>query len=178
MKRHELIKDHIRRIRDRYRDANRRGKNLILTEFCNTWGLGRKYAIRMLGGKEEPSGQRAGRPSIYDGRLVRHLTVLWTSMERICPKRMKAALPLWIPFYRDPELDPRLNAELLAMSASTIDRFLARGRKTLKGLSATRRAKFFKYKIPLHVFESKVINAGHVATDQLFSATICESSQT
>jgi hypothetical protein len=51
------------------------------------------------------------------------------------------------------------------MSASTITRFLKRGRKTLKGLSATKRSKFFKYKIPLHVFEAKVINIGHMATD-------------
>jgi hypothetical protein len=86
-------------------------------------------------------------------------------MERICPKRMKAALPIWLPFYRAPEFDPRLKAQCLAMSASTLERFLKRGRKTLKGLSATKRAKFFKYKIPLHEFTEKVVNAGHVATD-------------
>lgn len=112
-----------------------------------------------------PSGKRSGRPDQYDGRLVRHLTVIWSSMERICPVRMKAALPVWLPFYRDPELDPRLRAQILKMSASTIGRFVRRGCKTLKGLSATRKAKFFKYKIPLHVFTDKIVNVGHVATD-------------
>lgn len=165
MKRHELIKDHIRRIKDRYSDATREGKKAILSEFCHTWGIGRKYAIRLLGGKTLPTGKRAGRPSKYDGRLVQHLTVLWDSMERICPKRMKAALPIWLPFYRAPEFDPKLKAACLAMSASTITRFLKRGRKTLKGLSATKRSKFFKYKIPLHEFTEKVVNIGHVATD-------------
>lgn len=165
MKRHELIKDHIKRIEDRYRDSDRRGKKRILDEFCDTWGIVRKYAIRLLGGKSVPSGKKAGRPSRYSGQLVQHLTVLWTSMERIHPARMKAALPLWLPFYRAPEFDPKLKAEILAMSASTIARFLKRGRKTLKGLSATRKAKFFKYKIPLHVFTGTIINAGHVATD-------------
>lgn len=165
MKRHELIADHIKRIEDRYRDGDRRRKKAMLDELCLTWGLGRKYAIRLLGGKHRPSGKRAGRPARYGEGLVRHLTVLWDSMERICPARMKAALPIWLPFYRDPELDPRLKAELLKMSASTIGRFLNRGRKTLKGLSATRKAKFFKYKIPLHVFTDKLVNAGHVATD-------------
>lgn len=165
MKRHELIADHIKRIAPRYRDASKRHKKVILDEFCDTWGVGRKYAIRLLGGKRQPSGKKAGRPPRYDGRLVRHLTVLWSSMERICPKRMKAALPIWLPFYRDPELDPHLKAQLLKMSASTIGRFVGRGCKTLKGLSATRKAKFFRYKIPLHVFTDKIVNAGHVATD-------------
>jgi hypothetical protein len=165
MKRHKLIKDHIKRIEARYTDADKQRKKIILDEFCHTWGVGRKYAIRLLSGKQCPSGKKAGRPPKYDGRLVRHVTVLWDSMERICPKRMKAALPIWMPFYRDPELDPRLKAEMLKMSASTIGRFLQRGRRTLKGLSATRKAKFFKYKIPLHVFTDKIVNAGHVATD-------------
>ncbi len=165
MKRHELIQDHIRRIGDRYRDADRGTKKTILNEFCHTWGLDRKYSIRLLGGKARPTGKKSGRPSRYDGRLVQHLTVLWASMEYICPKRMKAALPVWLPFYRAEGFDPRLKAQCLTMSASTIERFIQRGRKTLKGLSGTKRAKFFKYKIPLHEFTEKVVNVGHVATD-------------
>lgn len=165
MKRHELIANHIKRIQDRYQDADKPHKKVILDEFCHTWGVGRKYAIRCLGGKTQPSGKKAGRPSRYDGSLVEHLTVLWHSMERVCPKRMKAALPIWIPFYRAPGFDPKLKAQILQMSPSTIERFLKRGRKTLKGLSGTKRAKFFKYKIPLHAFCEKVVNAGHVSVD-------------
>ena len=103
VKRHELIKDHIKRILQRYIDADKRAKKTILSEFCQTWNVSRKYAIRLLGGKTVPTGKKPGRPSRYDGRLVQHLTVLWVSMERICPKRMKAALPIWLPFYRAPE---------------------------------------------------------------------------
>jgi hypothetical protein len=95
MKRHELIREHIKRITPRYRDADKGTKKVILNEFCHTWGVGRKYAIRLLGGKRLPTGKKAGRPPRYDGRLVRHLSVLWDSMERICPKRIKAALPVW-----------------------------------------------------------------------------------
>jgi hypothetical protein len=165
MKRHELIAEHIKRIEVRYRDATKAQKKIMLTEFCHTWGVGRKYAIRLLGGKRAPSGRKAGRPARYDGRLVHHITVLWASMERICPKRMKAALPIWLPFYRAPDFDPHLKAQILAASPSTLERFLKRGRKTLKGLSGTKRAKFFRYKIPLHDFEAKVVNVGHTCAD-------------
>ncbi len=165
MKRHELIKDHIKRIGGRYRGSSKAQKKIILDEFCRTWSVGRKYAIRLLGGKTLPRGLSAGRRPKYDEALVKHVTVLWDSMERICSKRMKAALPIWVPFYRAPEFNLKLRNQLLEMSPSTLDRFIKRGLKTIRGMTLTRKAKFFKYKIPLHVFNDKVINAGHVAAD-------------
>ena len=165
MKRHELINDHIKKVRDRYRDSSKYKKSVIVSEICHTWGLSRKYVLKKLN-QADYVRKKAGRKSIYDGRLVEHLLILWDSMERICPKRMKAALPIWLPFYRNPKFDMSLKIQILKISASTIDRFLKRGRKTIKGFSATRRAKFFKYKIPLHNFTGQaIINAGHMCAD-------------
>lgn len=165
MKRNEPRDEHIKRIRERYQGADKRKKTVILSEFCLTWNLDRKYAVKLLNGKRGGPGKKAGRKPRYDERLVRHLTVLWDSMERINPKRMKAAIPLWLPFYRDPEFDPNLKSQLLKMSATTIERFLNRGRKIIKGLSLTRRSKFFRYKIPLTNTAERIVNAGHVAAD-------------
>jgi hypothetical protein len=165
MKRHELIKDHIKRIGSRYRGASKALKKVILDEFCRTWGVGRKYAIRLLGCETPLKKSNSGRPPLYDERLVKHVTVLWDSMERICAKRMKAAIPIWLPFYRSPEFDLRLRQQILEMSPSTIDRFIKRGLKSIRGMSLTRKTKFFKYKIPLHVFNENIINTGHVAAD-------------
>ena len=92
MKRHELIADPIKRTHERYRDADCRQKKITLDELCITWDLGRKYAIRLVGGKTATSGKKAGRPSRYDGWLLQHVSVLWHSMERIHPKRVGAGL--------------------------------------------------------------------------------------
>lgn len=165
MKPNEPRAEHIKRIQERYRQADKRTKTAILTEFCLSWGVERKHAIKLFSGKRGGPRKKAGRKSRYDGRLVRHLVVLWDSMERIHPKRIKAALPIWLPFYRDPEFDPNLKSQLLTMSASTIERFLKRGKKQIKGLSLTRRSKFFRYKIPLTNTNEKIVNAGHVAGD-------------
>lgn len=165
MKSNEPRTEHIKRIQERYRGSDKRKKSMILSEFCLTWNIDRKHAIKLLNGSRGGPRKKAGRKPQYDSALVRHITVLWDSMERIHPKRMKAAIPIWLPFYRDPELDPKLKAQLLAMSASTIERFLNRGRKVIKGLSLTRRSKFFRYKIPLTNTNEKIINAGHVAAD-------------
>jgi hypothetical protein len=165
MKANEPRNEHIKRLRERYRQADKRTKTAMLTEICLTWNIDRKHLIKLLSGKRGGPKKKAGRKARYDGRLVRHITVLWDSMERIHPKRIKAAIPIWLPFYRDPDFDPNLKSQLLKMSASTIERFLNRGRKVIKGLSLTRRSKFFRYRIPLTATHDKIINAGHVAAD-------------
>ena len=165
MKPNEPRSEHIKRIRERYTQADKRKKTVMLTELCLTWNIDRKHAIKLLNGKRGGPKKKAGRKPKYDDRLVRHITVLWDSMERIHPKRIKAAIPIWLPFYRDPEFDLVLKSQLMKMSASTIERFLNRGRKVIKGLSLTRRAKFFRYRIPLTNTNEKIINAGHVAAD-------------
>lgn len=165
MKPNEPRTEHIKRLSERYQNSSKRKKTVILNEFCLTWNVDRKHAIKLLNGKRGGLKKKAGRKPKYDERLVRHLTVLWDSMERIHPKRMKAGIPIWLPFYRDPEFDPNLKFQILKMSASTIERFLNRGRKVLKGLSLTRRSKFFRYRIPLTNTNEKIINAGHVAAD-------------
>jgi hypothetical protein len=157
--------EHIRRLRDRYKKSSKQSKKLILNDFCLTWEINRKHAIKLLNGKKGSPGAQRGRKARYDERLVRHVFILWQSMERVCAKRMKAALPIWLPFYRDPEFDPNLKYQLLKMSASTLERFLKRGQKKLKGLSTTKRAKFFRYKIPIIPENSKIVNVGHVAAD-------------
>jgi hypothetical protein len=165
MKPNEPRNGHIKRLQERYRQSDKRMKTMLLTEFCLTWNVDRKHAIKLLNGKRGGPKKKAGRKPTYDERLVRHITVLWDSMERIHPKRVRAAIPIWLPFYRDPEFDPNLKSQILKMSASTIERFLNRGRKVIKGLSLTRRSKFFRYRIPLANTNEKVINAGHVAAD-------------
>lgn len=165
MKNHELVKEYISRNQERYRAGRKVQKKVILDEFCLTCGVSRKWAIRLMSRDLKALRKESGRKFKYDERLVPHLTVLWDSMERICPKRMKAALEHWLPFYRHPEFNLALRNQALEMSPSTIERFINRGKKSVKGLSATRKNKFFKYKIPLHVFNEEVVNAGHVAAD-------------
>jgi hypothetical protein len=157
--------EHIKRLKDRYKESSKYAKKIILNDFCLTWGIERKHAIKLFNGTKGKPGAKRGRKASYDDRLVKHLLVLWNSMEKIHPKRMKAAMPIWLPFYRDPEFDPNLKYQVLKMSASTIERFLIRGQKRVKGMSLTRKSKFFHYKIPLTNTNDKIINAGHVAAD-------------
>lgn len=70
-------------------------------------------------------------------------------MERVCTKRMKQVIPLWLEYYDAPGLTPELRGKLIEMSASTLERMLKRIRKSVKGLSTTRPGDFIKSKISI-----------------------------
>lgn len=38
-------------------------------------------------------------PSKYE-EITDHIFELWNSMNRLCSKKMIAAIPLWLPFYK------------------------------------------------------------------------------
>ena len=84
----------LRAIRSRYREASRKDKSRMLDEFVALIGCHRKHAVRLLRQDDKltarsvPKGQR-----IYDEAVREALTVVWEASDRICGKRLKAALP-------------------------------------------------------------------------------------
>ena len=86
-------------IRNRYREASKRDKSRMLDEFVTLTSCHRKHAVRLLGhdeeGHDEEEVERA--PSkgrrIYDEAVRQALIVVWEASDRICGKRLKAALP-------------------------------------------------------------------------------------
>jgi len=72
--------------------------------------------------------------------LLTVLKHIWFASDQICSKKLKAAIPLWLPLYETvyKTLSPEAQDRLLSISAATIDRMLkpvrvAYGRKGLSG---------------------------------------------
>ena len=89
-------------IAPRYRKASKPDKTKILDEFCAVSGYGRKYAIRLLGHwrrRGKPPRRRPGRKPIYGQAETAVLKAIWLDSEQLCSKRLKAAMPLWLPPY-------------------------------------------------------------------------------
>ena len=83
-------------IRDRYRASPKREKSRILDEFIAVTGHHRKHGIRLLGQsgndwEQQPAVKRSRR--IYDAAVGEALIVVWEAADRICGKRLQAALP-------------------------------------------------------------------------------------
>ena len=117
-------------IRDRYRASSKREKSRILDEFIAVTGHHRKHGIRLLGqsgddGEQQPAVKKGRR--IYDESVRQAVIVVWEAADRICGKRLKAALPHLVESmerHGHLDLDPGVRQRLLAASAATLDRLL------------------------------------------------------
>ncbi len=88
-------------LRDRCRSSSKKDKSRILDEFIAVTGHHRKHGIRLLGqindDEDTPRPMRSQR--IYDEAVREAAIVIWEAADRICGKRLKAALPpWWIPW--------------------------------------------------------------------------------
>ncbi len=76
------------------------------------------------------SGKTGSRPDpkviYHEAKLIKALKRIWFATDQMCSKKLKAALPLWLPFY-EMEFEPLEKAtieKLLRASPATIDRLL------------------------------------------------------
>ena len=95
-------REYLDAIRLRYHRSSKKGKSVILDEFCTICGYNRKYAVRLLIKKKVPLSprKRPGPRSIYDNEhLLKVLKRIWFATDQMCSKKLKAAIPLWLPFY-------------------------------------------------------------------------------
>lgn len=153
----------------RYQRVGRRFKSKILDEFCEVCGYSRKYAIGLLNGQPGQRRQRPGPRRRYDAAVLEPLKYLWRKSEQMCSKRLKAALPQWLPFYeqRHGQLSPDVRTKLLQISPASIDRLLkkTRARYPARGLSGTRCGRQLKYQIPIRTDNRDIDRPGFLEAD-------------
>jgi len=98
----------------RYHPAGRREKTLILNSFCAATGYHRKYAVQLLGQPPEPTRhKRRARRRRYGGEILRVLLKIWEATGYPWSVRLKALLPMWLPWARrrfriSPEIEQQL----------------------------------------------------------------------
>jgi hypothetical protein len=170
---HELKRQYLIHIMERYKNSCRAQKTIILNEFSQVCSYSRKYAIRILNGSVVPAFKKLkrGRKPIYCIDAIHEMVRLWSLMGFPCSKKLKAALPIWIPY------DVKLNKpeklsiknQILKISRAHLDRLLKPFKKDstkLKGISGTVPAgKHFRNKIPIQPKDWNVTVPGIVQGD-------------
>ena len=155
----------------RYAAAKRRkDKSQILDEFCNATGYQRKHAIHVLkhkvvGWREKPLGRKK---KYQPEQLIIPLKQLWLATNQMCGKRLKVAMPLWLPHYDEAygQLDDVIRQQLLGMSAATIDRLLQEFRvRYPRRLGGTKPGYLLKQHIPIKTDQWNEIMPGFVEGD-------------
>lgn len=150
----QLNMDHyLTRLRIRYFQNGRKVKSQILDEFCATAGIHRKHAIRILTRKAIGVRKVGGRHKTYDpSQLIGPLKRIWLATDQMCGKRLKAAIPLWLPYYAQAyePLAEEIKHQLLTVSAATLDRLLLPLRSQWpKRLSGTKPGSILRQQIPI-----------------------------
>jgi len=128
--------EYFRAIYARYREGDRKLKQVILNEFCANTGYHRKYAIRLLNGPP-PSrvrqGRRRPRSPSYGSAAVSVLEAVWEAAGYPWSVRLKALLPLWMPWVRKRfRVSAAVERQLQSISARQIDRRLRERKQRLK----------------------------------------------
>jgi len=150
------VKEYVAAIRGRYHKADKKEKGKILDEFVKVTGYHRKAATRLMLKIPILSSGHRGRPSQFKA-LVTPLSNIWEASDRLCSKRLQPFLPEIIQVLRrngELHIDAATEAQLIKLSASTIDRLL-KPKRTVGGrkpLSATRPGQFLKSTIPIRTF--------------------------
>lgn len=164
---HELNQAYLKQIRPIYKKAKKSAKKDLLDHAEQVTGLSRKRLIRILNSTKTPSIKPKGRPKVYTEDIEVHILRLYPMMERICSKRMKEAIPLWLDSYEAHfgGLDDFTKERLLKVSASTIGRILKLNESKIKGASSTRVNHKLKKMIPLKRLDEEVKAPGTVQAD-------------
>ncbi len=157
----------------RYRAANKGEKGKILNELCESSGFHKKHAIRLLNSctvkKQLAKGKKTvGRPQVYSsGVYLTPLKRVWLASDQPCGKRLKMALPLWLPHYGETygELEPEVFKGLLSMSAATIDRLLAPLRVKCKRFCGTKPGSIIKKQIKIKTDQWDEDRPGYLEAD-------------
>lgn len=161
-------------LRKKYLTSSRLIKKLILDEFCSICTYNRSYAIRLfhsdVSDKSIENLSRRGRKKIYDDPLMMDvLKDIWVRTNLPCSKRLKALIPLWLPYYDKRPIPQQIRNQLLAISPATIDRLMKpqRQRFSKLGLSTTKPGSLLKKQIPVKTSQWDETIPGFLETDTL-----------
>ena len=163
--------DYLKAIYSRYKKVSKPLRARILDEFCQVCGYNRKYAIRLLNGpapqKPETTTAKGHRPT-YGAKVIVSLTAIWEAAGYPCSARLKALLPLWLPWAsKRLALSAPVQKQLLSISPATIDRRLKAKKHQLKKrlYGRTKPGTLLKHHIPIKTDSWDVKTPGFTETD-------------
>jgi len=171
MGRHEK-KSYLEVARIRYKKATKEEKRWLLDEFCEVYDYHRKYAISIL--NMQPKRRKKvliykGRPRYDKALLLEHLKALWLATDQMCSKKLKAALPHWLPWYEKEQgsLPETVAGQLYSLSPASIDRWLKpyRVESTRKRLCGTKPGTLLKHQIPIKTDHWDITQPGFLEAD-------------
>jgi hypothetical protein len=174
--------EYLRAIYDRYRRSSPEGKGKILDEFCRVCGYHRKHAIRLLHGPRPELLPRLRRPRgpSYGRAVIQALVQVWEAAGYPWSVRLKAMVPLWLPWLRRRlALTPETERQLAAISPRQIDRRLRLRKRVLRRrlYGRTKPGTLLKHHIPIKTDHWDVSRPGFTEIDLVSHSGECAEGE-
>ena len=84
----------------RYHRSSRINKTKLLNELTDLYGYNRKYLLQVFNFHTGKKYIKKGRKPKYDSEeLILALRNIWIATSQMCSKKLKVAIPMWLPFY-------------------------------------------------------------------------------
>ena len=168
-------KELVSAVKGRYIKADKKGKVLILNEFCQNTGYNRNYATRILQpGYDNNRVARVGRrrrQRKYDSETLAAVIKIWEVLDYPCGTRLQPMIkPMLEALTRHGELklNEKIIARLKIISAKTLDRRLKREREIRrlnKNRGTTRHGSLLKSSIPIRITDWDITKIGFMEID-------------
>jgi len=175
-------REYLRAIWDRYRRSKPDQKGKILDEFCRICGYNRKYAIGLLN-RPRPTDRpqrRKSRGSSYGRSVIDVLASVWEAAGYPWSVRLKALLPLWLPWIRRHYvLSREAERQLLRISPRQIDRRLQARKSQLRRrlYGRTKPGTLLKHHIPIKTDHWDVSCPGFTEIDLVSHSGSCADGE-
>ncbi len=167
---------YLKRMRPRYRQADRVGRGALLDEMEAVTGLHRKSLLRLLGIVSlERQPRRRQRGPTYGEAVERVVLQVWQSLDFVCAERLTPSL---VPTARhlarfgELTLGPQVEAQLGQISEASVTRLLARHRTERLRLPRTgpERANSVTQDVPMRRIPWDTHEPGHCEVDLVHHA--------
>jgi len=146
-------REYLARMRERYEGAKAKAaKSRLLDEVCEVTGYHRQAVIRLLRRPDTARRRRRGRAVRYGPTVIGALRRIWEAAGSPWSVRLKALLPIWLPWaIRHWPLADDVAAKLRTMSPRQMDRALRSFKKDLRKrqYGRTKPGTLLKHHIPL-----------------------------
>jgi hypothetical protein len=155
----ELIKT----VRERYKEAGRKERTTILTEFCENTGFHRKAAIRTFN-KPQTHKKRSGARSKYHPYCTLILKEIWKTMDHICPERFYGSISdiLYLIQSHHPK---EYVTQVRQMSLMTVRRRIESLPRPTTRLRKTNKSQYTYDSVPVNSHLRKAQRFGYVGVD-------------
>ena len=175
-------REYLRAIHARYQRSKAEAKGKILDEFCSVCGYHRKYAIRLLSRPrpEARPGPRRSRGPSYGRPAIEALAKLWEAAGFPWSVRLKAMLPVWLPWLRKRRaMSAETERQLLAISPRQIDRRLKARKTQLRRriYGRTKPGTLLKHHIPIKTDHWDVRSPGFTEIDLVSHSGDCAEGE-